>query len=97
METFEEHYLTLKEDTERMRAEMLAEKRRYDELHECYSGSTANLNKITTLYEQTQERNRQLEQKLISYEQRLVQNTKANEEEEQERFEELQRQYDELW
>lgn len=34
-----------------MRAEIMAEKRRYDELQECYSGSTANLNKISALYE----------------------------------------------
>jgi hypothetical protein len=30
VDTFEEHYLTLKEQTERMRAEILAEKRKYD-------------------------------------------------------------------
>lgn len=46
--------MTLKEDTERMRAEILTEKRKYEELHEYYSGSTTNLNKMTALYEQIQ-------------------------------------------
>lgn len=78
VDTFEEHYLTLKEDTERMRNEILNEKRRYDELHERYSDSSTHLARILCLYEQAEEKNKALEQRIAAFEQRLAQQSRAS-------------------